>query len=468
MAKLNVPRERIKTHEGATAKHINAEQQLRRSVMACLLWEKSFYENGEAVADRISRTIPLVSPDTVARMAVEAREEMNLRHVPLLMVREMARLPKHKGLVSSTLSRIIQRPDELSEFLAIYWKDRSGQEREPLSAQVKKGLSQAFSKFNEYQLAKYNRNGEVKLRDVLFLTHPKPKDPEQAAVWKRLADNSLATPDTWEVNLSTGEDKRETWERLMGENKLGGMALLRNLRNMEKVGVDKAAIRSALGSMRTDRILPYRFIAAANYAPKFEPELEEAMFRCLAQQPKLNGHTVLLVDVSGSMGSWLSSKSELSRIDAANGLAMLLREICEEIDIFTFSEHLVAVPPRRGFALRDAVDRSQAHMGTLLGRAVRAIYAAKGKPVTAGGERMPGLWRTNLPPFLGCGLSPDRLIVITDEQSHDPVPDPSGRGYMLNVGAYKNGVGYGPWTHIDGWSAACVRYIQEMEAFLDE
>ena len=45
-----------------------------------------------------------------------------------------------------------------------------------------------------------------------------------------------------------------------------------------------------------------------------------------------------------------------------------------------------------------------------------------------------------------------RLIVITDEQSHDPVPDPAAKhAYLINVASYRNGVGYGRWTHIDGW-----------------
>ena len=37
----------------------------------------------------------------------------------------------------------------------------------------------------------------------------------------------------------------------------------------------------------------------------------------------------------------------------------------------------------------------------------------------------------------------DRLIVITDEQSHDSVPAPRGKGYVINVASNRNGVGYG-------------------------
>jgi 60 kDa SS-A/Ro ribonucleoprotein len=34
---------------------------------------------------------------------------------------------------------------------------------------------------------------------------------------------------------------------------------------------------------------------------------------------------------------------------------------------------------------------------------------------------------------------------------------------MLNVAAYQNGVGYGAWKTIDGWSESVVQYIQDSE-----
>src|SRR6201997_1201682 len=228
-----------RTREGAPARHISPELQLRRSVLACLLWESQFYEDGVEIAGRISELVPKVPAEKVAALAVGAREQMKLRHAPLLLVREMARHKTHRGLVAETLARVIQRPDELAEFVAIYWKDG----RVPLSSQVKKGLAAAFPKFDEYQLAKYDRGGPIKLRDVLFLCHAKPRDDKQAGVWRKLVWGRLATPDTWEVALSaTGAtesadpqtSKREAWERLLAENKLGALALLRNLRNLRE------------------------------------------------------------------------------------------------------------------------------------------------------------------------------------------------------------------------------------------
>jgi len=397
-----------------------------------LLWEDTFYEDGVSIAERIASLVPLVAPDTVSGMAIEARERMKLRHAPLWVVREMARQPKHKALVADTLAKVIQRADELAEFVALYWKDG----RQPLSKQVKKGLAQAFTKFDAYQLAKYNRDGAVKLRDVLFLCHAKPKDETQERIWKQLIDGTLPSPDTWEVSLSAGKDKKATWERLLAENKLGGLALLRNLRNMAESKVDESLVFAALDRMKTERILPFRFIAAAKHAPQWESRIERAMLKCLEGREKLPGKTVLLIDVSGSMDWEISAKSDLKRYDAANGLAILARELCEQVAIYSFSNSIVRIPDRHGFALRDAIANSQFHGGTYLGRAVQHIND---------NEKY------------------DRLIVLTDEQSHDPVPNPKGKGYIINVAAYKNGVGYGAWTHIDGWSEAVIDYIFEYE-----
>jgi hypothetical protein len=428
MATINRKPETLRTHEGAVACRINPEQQLRRSVMACMLWENSFYEDGISIANRIADAVTKVAPEKVAAIAIEARESMKLRHVPLLLCRELAR---NGNLKAETLERVIQRADELTEFLAIYWADG----RQPLAAQVKKGLAKAFPKFSAYQLAKYNRDKAVKLRDVLFLCHAKPKDKAQGETWKKLVDGTLESPDTWEVNLSGGEDKKTTWERLLQENKLGGLALLRNLRNMYQVQVESHLVFDALENMNVSRILPFRFIAAARYAPQWEPEIEKAMLRCLSEMPKFNGKTILLVDVSGSMDWQLNKRSDMNRIDVACGLGVCARELCDDVDIYTFSREIKRVPARRGFALRDAICNSQMHGYTYLGHALEHINTQEY----------------------------DRLIVITDEQSHDNVAAPKGLGYIINVASYQNGVGYGRWLHMDGFSEAILKYIQEYE-----
>lgn len=452
----------ILTHEGAKAARINAEQQLRRSVMSCLLWENEFYEEGELITDRISNLVPQVEPVKVALMAIEAREEMKLRHMPLFLVREMARHSMGKGSVADgfrnhtteTLTRIIQRADELAEFLALYWKGG----KQPISHSVRRGLDHAIRKFNEYELAKYDRDGAVKLRDVFRLIHPEPDNAEQSALWKRAVAGELATPDTWEVELSKndGVDKVTKWTRLLEENKLGALALIRNLRNMEQAGVGKDLIEAALRRMNTYRVLPFRFIAAAIAAPRYENVLDQVMLHSLSQMPKLPGKTIVVIDISGSMQVTLSAKSDMTRMSAACALGAFSKELCEEPVVYATSgsdgmrKHATAlIPNRRGMALVDAIEKMQSTLGG------GGIFL---KQVTDYIREREG--------------SADRMIVITDEQdcgigSKDSplLAEPLGKhNYLLNVASAKNGIGYGKkWIHIDGWSEAVFRYIQEIE-----
>jgi hypothetical protein len=204
--------------------------------------ENSFYEKGNVIAKRIVELVRESRAEDVAALAREARETMQLRHVPLFLTRELSRREACGPLVAETLEQVIQRADEHGEFVALYWKEK----KQPLSAGVKRGLARAFPKFDVYQLAKYDRDAEVKLRDVLFLCHAKPRNAEQAEVWKRLAEGKLEAPDTWEVSLSACKDKKETFERLLSEGKLGGLALLRNVRLMTAAGVSPKLIRERL------------------------------------------------------------------------------------------------------------------------------------------------------------------------------------------------------------------------------
>lgn len=433
--RLNTPVRSERTHEGGKASRVNPQEQLRRSVLSCLLWEDTFYESGESIADRIANTADKCSPEFVSALAKEARNEYRLRHAPLWLCMSLIR--RGGKIAGQTLTDVIQRPDEITEALAMYWKDG----KRPLANQLKCGLAAAFNKFDEYQFAKYNRDAEIKLRDVLFMVHPKAKDDDQQKIFDRLTENQLAIPETWEVKLSGGGDKRETFTDLMKRNNLGYMALLRNLRNMVDAGVDRVLIESKLreGAAKS-KALPFRYLAAAIAAPSLEPVLDECMLLAFEGLPKFSGRTVVLVDVSGSMASQISQKSTMRRFDAAAGLAIYAREASDECRLFMFGTHCAEVPARRGMALRDIF----AHGGQQVGHGTQTWNAIK--------------------TVHGAVSDYDRIIVITDEQAHDSgAVQPKGKGYILNVAPYQNGIGYGQYTHISGWSDQSIRYIQATE-----
>ena len=185
---LNLPARGMRDHTGAAARYISSELELRCLLLDCRDWQIQLDEDAAEIAGRIAELVPKVEAERVAGLAVEAREQMKLRQVPLLLVREMARHKTHRPLIAETLARVIHSADELCEFVAIYWKDG----RVPLSAQVKKGLAAAFPKFDEQQLAQHDFGGPIQLRDVLFLCHAKPRDDAQAGVWRKLIWGRLA------------------------------------------------------------------------------------------------------------------------------------------------------------------------------------------------------------------------------------------------------------------------------------
>ena len=427
------------------------EQTLRRLVMANLLWEDLAYIDGRKVSKQIQDLIPEVKPEIVGAIAVDARQQQKLRHIPLFLIREMARHKTHRHLVSKLLPQVITRADMLADFLALYWAEG----KQPLSNQVRKGLAASFQRFDEYALAKNDlSHATIALRDVLFLVRPKPKDADQAELWKKLANKQLATPDTWEVALSSGQDKKASWERLLKENKLGALAFLRNLRNMEDVGVDRDLIQHGFKKIRSGMLLPLNFFAAAKHAPQWTREVETMMLTNYQQLPKLAGWTIFVVDVSGSMMSTISKRSDFNRLDAANAMVVLASECCEKITVYatggndgTRVHATKVIPNYRGFALAEEIKRDRLGGGGIFTRQCLEFIRDHQK-----------------------GRIPDRIIIFSDSQDCDldtsKKPNPfGGKNYIIDVSAHQHGINYaGIWTaEVSGWSEHFLTYIAALE-----
>ncbi len=449
MAKTNLRAVEVNavTHEGGSGVKETPEKELTRGVSCLLLFEDTFYEKGKDMASRLSLLCDQVSIPFICDLAIRARGDLKLRHAPLwLMVQALRKrgTPEERSRVGQTISDVIQRADELAEILAIYWKCNGKNASVP--RQLKAGIAKAFPKFNEYQLAKYNSPNEVKLRDALFLSHAKPTSTEMADLWKRLIDNKMAIPWTWETELSSGKDKKETFTKLIKENKLGYMALLRNLRNMEESGVDKTLVREALLNGATgSRALPFRFISAAKHAPGYADVLSDAMDLSLKDATKLLGRTAIVIDCSGSMDAKLSGKSEVSYREAGAALAVVCRGVTPEARTFAFGDRCAEVKNLKGLGLVDAVCCSQTQnwtgCGTNIPGAIQTVY-----------EKFPTV---------------ERMIVVTDCQSYGNGANlrKGTKGYFLNVAGYeitmpKRG---GQWTELNGWSERLVDWIREEE-----
>lgn len=352
---------KVQNMEGANAYRLMPEWELYTSIVTTSL-SNNFYEQAAERVTRIRHLIENCDPLFVAQLAVYTRETMNLRSIPLVMVVELARIHKGDNLVRRTTAQVIRRADEITELLAYYQQanQRTGVKKlNHLSKQVQAGLQDAFNIFDAYQFAKYNRKTEIRLRDALFLVHPKAKDEQQQEVFNGIVNDTLPTPYTWETELSalgqtrfaTPDEKkavfRAKWEELIDSDKLGYMALLRNLRNLLEAEVSADHILKAEQRLSSEKAvenskqLPFRFLAAYRevsktpslHATMLMTALEHAVQVSARNIAGFNADTRILVacDVSGSMQYPLSPKSKILRYDIGLMLGMLLKSRCEKV-----------------------------------------------------------------------------------------------------------------------------------------
>lgn len=374
--------EKTLNHEGAEAFKMNAEMELYTAVVTSAMSPLN-YETADERIDRICQLVAKCDDLFVAQLAVYARKQMNLRSVPLLLVTELAR--KHNGddLVARTVDGVVGRADEIMELLTCYqWRNPADGRKKlgHLSRQIQNGLQQAFNRFDEYQFAKYNQDSRVvKLRDALFIVHPKAKDEKRQALFDKIADNTLETPYTWEVELSalgqqhfdSEENKQKAvgrkWQELIESGKLGYMAMLRNLRNIlqckDMPSATMASLSDALAdanAVRRSKQLPFRFLSAYREIAKVEgfwtnlmlDALEVAISHSADNIEGFDADTrvVIAADVSGSMSWPVSPRSTIRNYDIGMLLAMMLNSRCKQVitGIFGDSWKVISLPTEGG------------------------------------------------------------------------------------------------------------------------
>ncbi|SDK26006.1 TROVE domain-containing protein [Catalinimonas alkaloidigena] len=381
--KFNQPLPTLRNYMGGRAYRLTPEMELYTTVVSTML-DNTYYEKADQRLERIRALIPQVAPQFVARLAVYTRTQMYLRTVPLVLVVELAKIHCGDDLLRRTVARVVQRPDEITELLAYYQRanDRQGTKQlNRLSKQLQRGLADAFNRFDGYQLAKYNRAGQVTLRDALFLVHPKAKDLAQQLLFDQLTADTLPTPYTWETELSAlGQQHFDTetlrlhakaarWEELVESGKMGYMALLRNLRNLIQqatpVTVQKVlTVLTEPTRVHNARQVPFRYLSAYAEVQKLKQEenltpaqdalitqtlaaLETAVSVAVDNLPALRGRTLILTDNSGSMrgdaggSSAVSAMSRRSTADIANLFAVLCGLKMEATEIGLFGDRLV-------------------------------------------------------------------------------------------------------------------------------
>lgn len=364
MAKFNTKSVGKKTENlaGGEAFAESKELELVSLLLTSFVADKFYESKGQNLKRLGDLVSELKDKKFAGQAAVYARTEFGMRSITHALTGELFR-KNDKGQnpvsgldwVKKFINKVVFRPDDALEIMSYYLgkvMDKS------IPAQLKKGLADALAKFDSYQLSKYRGEGkDVKLVDLFNLMHPKPTK-EQKEAFQKLIEGNLKSTETWEAKMTeagkveaetdeekdakVAENKKEVWETLLKNNKLGYFALLRNLRNIleqapemvdliaEKL-VDPKAIKKSL-------ILPFQFKRAYDAVKqtsfkgsrKVLGALDTAVDLSVNNCPQFDGKTLVVLDISGSMSG---QPEEIGRLFMA-----VLAKRNPECDTMVFSD----------------------------------------------------------------------------------------------------------------------------------
>lgn len=455
----------IKTanQEGHAAYAMTDKAKLVTQVLTSFFNEAKFYGDNSADMRETIQAVIKKDPAFVSNLAVFARRVFNMRSVSHVLTGYLAHTVEGKPYTRKTVKGVVLRGDDATEILSFYLNTFG----KPIPNSLRKGLADVFETFDEYTLAKYKGAGKgVKMRDVLCLCRPAPKDEAQSALWKRLLEGELETPVTWETQLSAKGNNKETWESLIDSGKVGYMALLRNLRNIILAGPDNIEkvfrVIEDPEAVKRSKQLPFRFLSAYRSVSGLAGSrafdaLENAVEASVENLPRLSGTTVIAVDVSGSMSSPVSRNSDIRCCEIGMMLGLIANKMCDNSIFYTFENKLEkpALSSRNGI-----------------------LYTAVKEAKASGGTNM------DLPfqKMMEDRVNADRIIIISDNMCNSGTTYWNKKTVQTLADEYRRQSGNGLWVHaidlqgygtqqfhgpktniIAGWSEKVFDFIQLAE-----
>lgn len=410
-------------HEGHVAYSMKPKEKLITQVLTSFFNEQKFYGDNSDEMKKLIADAVRQDPQFVSNLAVFARREFNMRSVAHVLTGFLANIPEGKPHIRQTVEGVTLRGDDATEILSFYLSEFG----KPIPNGLRRALKAVFTGFDAYTLAKYKGEGHaVKMRDLLRICRPHPETDEQSVMWKQLLDGTLPTPMTWESELSANGNNKETWEKLIDSGKVGYMALLRNLRNIIQAcpdNLDKVLQKIAdPDAVKHSRQLPFRFLSAYKNLPagtgkKFTDALEKAVETACKNVPKLPGKTVIAVDVSGSMSTAVSGRSEIRCCEIGMMLGIIANRICEDAIFYTFDNHIEQKQIPSAGILYSTVHEAMARGGT-------DMYLPFNKMITD-------------------KVQCDRVIIISDNECNSI----GGRPVQSIADRYRDFSGNNIWVH---------------------
>lgn len=332
------------TYEGGAAFEKNLEQDWLNNLFSNML-ENRFYETGDKQMERyINLTEQMFDKHGakfIARAAVFARNELGTRSISQLT----AALLNDKAFEGKRnfYKTYMHRPDDVSEIFAIL--ESRGNKR---SHALVRGAADYIGGLKGYQLDKYRMaNKNFSMIDLINITHSKSDAVD------KFYNGKLEKAGTWEQKISAStseEEKAANWRELVESKSLGYLALIRNLNNILDSDVDNDWVVEHLVPQLTDAakihkslVFPFQiYTAYANLKTKplsLVVALDKAFRISIENVPGLDGSSLVVLDVSGSMEDRFSARSSMSIKEVCACYAAAIYLSNPDSDFIKFGDH---------------------------------------------------------------------------------------------------------------------------------
>lgn len=348
---------RVAGQNGKIAAKESDFSKLKRLIGLSIIGEEKFYPERKSFNNAMEDIATLSSKisneeiEDFVNLLMFTRTEIGLRYSTLFALIGAMEGGK-KEVIEKLSEKFFLRPTDITDLLSIYI---SRGNKKTLPKKLKRLIEKALNNYDEYQYNKYGRKKSslnFNLVDVFNLVHPKANDKIHEELFKKVIDQNLSEPETWEhllsneveeidetngIILPTAKEKRfktkkEAWEFLLETKKLPSLAALRNISNMESAGVSTDKILNYIKSnVSVKRIFPLQILTA--YEASENKEIKKALIGLLNVNSGnlLKGETLIVLDISGSMGTF-SSNIELRSL-ATRAVSVFL-SIANNIESF--------------------------------------------------------------------------------------------------------------------------------------
>lgn len=497
--KLNRKKTQPKTFQQAAVKHkaqlaVSANgnlqfkkeplQMLYELTVGTLFGKSTFYRSSDSLVQQLRKevraAVQMDALDFVANLAIHARTEMNIRTIPIVLVVEFAQALREQGKsydnMRTLVRDVIQRADQINDMYAYSLDVFGSKGKIPMA--IKRGVADAFNKFGEYAFAKYNRDGAVKFKDVLRIVHPSAKSISQGEIFKKIMEDVLETPYTWEVELSKngqrkGAEKlsdKQLWTDLVKSGKVGYMALLRNMRNISQAGVEPKVVQEHVANVIADparvaasKQLTFDYVEAYNIIRPLDSKLATATSKAIdlsvTNIPQIGEKIWIIIDYSGSMGGHDAPAIATSTLLAA--ALLKASEMADHVAVTLFGSSAMTIK---------GVDTNNSVLG------IREELLKHRRGSIAGSTN----FRAALDQHSSLGFTPDTIIVFTDGEvnsfPYGTLKASTGGHNVVKITVNMHGAPSTPmikqdgWYALSGWTPAMFKWIpaiREKETVVD-